>query len=135
MKILDHVSLDVDRVVLVVDVLPFQAAAFAPPHTGGDDQLEIGFVLDALILQSLDQLLYRFLVCNDLFLLFPRIFVGPPRRIVVEKTALHRIGEESTQAGVDSLNRILGERLSRILTCLLPQFSIELAKMLLTEIY
>ena len=124
-----------DRVVLVVDVLPFQAAAFAPPHTGGDDQLEIGFVLDALILQSLDQLLYRFLVCNDLFLLFPRIFVGPPRRIVVEKTALHRIGEDSTKTRVDSLYRVLGERHSGILTCLLSQLGVELTKMFGAEVY
>ena len=51
----------------------------------------------------------------------PRPFTAAwPRRIVMKKTAPHRIGEDSTQAGVDSRNRVLGERHSNILTCLFP---------------
>ena len=47
----DHVALDVDRVVLVVDVLPFQAAAFTPADSCSDNELVVGFVLEAFILQ------------------------------------------------------------------------------------
>ena len=53
---------------------------------------------------------------------------------MIEKTALHRIGENSTQTGVDSLYRILGERHSSILTCLFPQLDVELAEVLRTKV-
>jgi hypothetical protein len=120
--------------ILVVNVLPLQSAALAPPHTGGDNQLEIGFVLDAFILQSLNQLLYRFLICDDLFPLFAGVFVGSPRRIVVEKTALHRIGEDAAQTGVQSLNSAFGERFSAGLIALLPHVSIEFAEVFRAEV-
>ena len=38
------------------------------------------------------------------------IFIGPPCRIVIEKTAPRRIGEEPTQTGADSLYHVLGKR-------------------------
>ena len=31
----------------IVDVLPFERAALAAPHSGRDDELEVGFVQDA----------------------------------------------------------------------------------------
>ena len=48
---------------------------------------------------------------------------------MIEKTALHRVGEDSTKTRLDSLNRVLGERYSSILTCLFPQLSVEFAEM------
>ena len=64
---LDRVAADVDGTLLPINVAPFQSAALAPPHPRGDDELEVGFVLDALALQRGDDLLRRFLVGN----LFP----------------------------------------------------------------
>ena len=49
---LHHIPLDVDAAFLPVDVAPLQAAALAPPHPGGDDELEVGLILEALLLQS-----------------------------------------------------------------------------------
>lgn len=57
----------VDIELLSVDIPPLQGAALAPPHPRGDDELEVGFVLNALALQRGDDLLRRFLVGN----LFP----------------------------------------------------------------
>ena len=66
---LDRVAADVDGTLLPINVAPFQSAALTPPHSRGDDELEVGFVLDALALQRGDDLLRRFLV-RDLFLTF-----------------------------------------------------------------
>ena len=78
---LDRVAADVDGTLLPINVTPFQSAALAPPHPRGDDELEIGFVLDALTLQRGDDFLCRFLVRNLLFTLAPGVAVGAPRRI------------------------------------------------------
>ena len=61
---LDGVAADVDGTLLPINVAPLQSAALAPPHSCGDDELEVGFVLDALALQRGDDLLRRFLVRN-----------------------------------------------------------------------
>ena len=53
-----------DGTLLPINVAPFQSAALTPPHSRGDDELEVGFVLDALALQRGDDLLRRFLVRN-----------------------------------------------------------------------
>ena len=58
------IAADVDGTLFPVDVPPLQSAALAPPHSRGDDELEVGFVLDALALQRGDDLLCRFLVRN-----------------------------------------------------------------------
>ena len=78
---LDRVAADVDGTLLPINVAPLQSAALTPPHSRGDDELEVGFVLDALALQRGDDLLRRFLVCNLLFALAPGVAVGAPRRI------------------------------------------------------
>ena len=46
-----------------------------------------------------------------------------------QKAALHRIGEDATQASVDTLNGAFGERLSRYRILLLSQFSVEISEM------
>ena len=66
---LDRVAADVDGTLLPINVAPLQSAALAPPHPRGDDELEVGFVLDALALQRGNDPLRRFLV-RDLFLTF-----------------------------------------------------------------
>ena len=71
----------VDIELLSVNVPPLQGAALAPPHPRGDDELEVGFVLDALVLQRGNDPLRRFLVRNLLFALAPSVAVGAPRRI------------------------------------------------------
>ena len=58
------VAADVDGTLLPINVAPLQSAALAPPHPRGDDELEVGFVLDSLALQCGDDLLRRFLVRN-----------------------------------------------------------------------
>ena len=64
---LDRVAADVDGTLFPINVAPLQSAALAPPHPRGDDELEVGFVLDALALQRVNDPLRRFLV-RDLFL-------------------------------------------------------------------
>ena len=64
---LHGVAADVDGALLPVDVPPLQGAALAPPYSCGDDELEVRFVLDALIFQRGDDLLRRFLVGDFLF--------------------------------------------------------------------
>ena len=66
---LDRVAADVDGTLLPINVAPLQSAALAPPHPRGDDELEVGLVLNALALQRGDDPLRRFLVRN-LFLTF-----------------------------------------------------------------
>ena len=43
----DCVAANVDAAFGIVDVLPFERAALAAPHSGRDDELEVGFVQDA----------------------------------------------------------------------------------------
>ena len=66
---LDRVAADVDGTLFPINVALLQTAALAPPHPRGDDELEVGFVLDALALQCGNDPLRRFLV-RDLFLTF-----------------------------------------------------------------
>ena len=40
-----------------VDVASLQAAALTPPHPGGDDELEVGLILETFFLQRGDDLL------------------------------------------------------------------------------
>jgi hypothetical protein len=87
----DGIAADVDAVFGVVDVLPLECAAFAAPHSGRDDEFEVGFIQDAFCLQRLNQLFHRFIV-RDLFLfLLSCVFVGAPRGIVINIAALHRV--------------------------------------------
>ena len=88
---LDRVAADVDGTLLPINVVPFETAAFAPPHSRGDDELEVGFILDALALQRGDDLLRRFLVRDLLFALAPGVAVGAPSRIMRKKATLHGI--------------------------------------------
>ena len=64
---LDRVAADVDGTLLPINVAPLQSAALATPHSRGDDELEVGFVLDALALQRGNDPLRRFLVRDLLF--------------------------------------------------------------------
>lgn len=106
---LDRVAADVDGTLLPINVAPFQSAALAPPHPRGDDELEVGFVLDALTLQRGDDLLRRFLVRDFLFTLAPGVAVGAPSRIMRKKATLHGIREDAAQRRVHALNGVLGE--------------------------
>ena len=56
---LHRVPADVDGALLPVDITPLQGAALAPAHARGDHQLEVGLILDALVLQGGDDLSYR----------------------------------------------------------------------------
>lgn len=98
-----------DGSLLPINVAPFQSAALAPPHPRGDDELEVGLVLNALALQRGDDLLRRFLVRNLLFALAPGVAVGAPRRIMRKKATLHGIRENAAQRSVHALNGVLGE--------------------------
>ena len=53
---------------------------------------------------------------------------------MIQKAALHGIGEDPAQTRVDSFNGALGERLSRFLILLFPQIGIELAEVLGTKL-
>ena len=130
----DRVSADVDAAFGVVDVLPFESAALAAPHTSGDDELEVCFVQDAHGFQRLNQLFHRFIVRDFLFLLLPSVFVGAPRRIVIKIAALHRVGEDAAQAAVDTLDRRFGERLSCRFIFLLPQLCVQTAEVFRPQI-
>ena len=85
---IDRVAADVDGTLLPINVAPFQSAALTPPHSRGDDELEVGFVLDALTLQRGDDLLRRFLVCDLLFTFASGVTVGAPRWIMQKKATL-----------------------------------------------
>ena len=87
----DRVPADVDASFGVVDILPFERAALAAPHSCGDDELEVGFVQDAHGFQRLNQLFHRFIVRNLFLFLLSCVFVGAPRGIVIEIAALHRV--------------------------------------------
>ena len=106
---LDRVAADVDGSLLPINVAPFQSAALAPPHPRGDDELEVGLVLNALTLQRGDDLLRRFLVRDLLFALAPGVAVGAPSRVMRKKATLHGIREDAAQRSVHALNGVLGE--------------------------
>jgi len=65
---------------------------------------------------------------------FQGVFVGSPRWIMVEKTALHCIGEDAAQTGVQSLNGAFGERFSGALIFHFPHISVKLAEVFRTEV-
>ena len=123
---LDRVAADVDGPLLPINVAPLQTAALTPPHSCGDDELEVGFVLDALALQRGDDPLRRFLVRDLLFALAPGVAVGAPSRIMRKKATLHGIREDAAQRCVHALNGVLGEWLFRIGTDDFSQFCVEI---------
>ena len=127
---LDRVAADVDGTLLPINVAPLQSAALAPPHPRGDDELEVGFVLNALALQRGDDLLRRFLVRNLFFALAPGVAVGAPRRIMRKKATLHGIREDAAQRSVHALNGVLGEWLFRVGTDDFSQFCVEIPEVL-----
>ena len=115
-----------DGTLLPINVAPLQSAALTPPHSRGDDELEVGFVLDALALQRGDDLLRRFLVCDLLFTFASGVTVGAPRWIMRKKATLHGIREDAAQRRVHALNGVLGEWLFRIGTDDFSQFCVEI---------
>lgn len=127
---LDRVAADMDETLLPINVAPLQTAALAPPHPRGDDELEVGFVLDALALQRGDDLLRRFLVRDLLFALAPGVAVGAPSRIMRKKATLHGIREDAAQRRVHALNGVLGEWLFCIGTNDFSQFCVEIPEVL-----
>lgn len=127
---LDRVAADVDGTLLPINVTPFQSAALTPPHSCGDDELEVGFVLDALALQRGDDLLRRFLVRDLLFALAPGVAVGAPRRIMRKKATLHGIREDAAQRSVHALNGVLGEWLFCVGTDDFSQLCVEIPEVL-----
>ena len=127
---LDRVAADVDGTLLPINVAPLQSAALTPPHSRGDDELEVGFVLDALALQRGDDLLRRFLVRDFLFALAPGVAVGAPRRIMRKKATLHGIREDAAQRSVHALNGVLGEWLFCVGTNDFSQFCVEIPEVL-----
>ena len=127
---LHGVAADVDGALLPVDVTPLQGAALTPPHPRGDDELEVRFVLDALIFQRGDDLLRRFLVRDLLFALASSVAVGAPRRIMRKKATLHGIREDAAQRRVHALNGVLGEWLFCVGTNDFSQFGVEIPEVL-----
>ena len=127
---LDRVAADVDGTLLPINVAPLQSAALAPPHPRGDDELEVGFVLDALALQRGDDFLCRFLVRDFLFTLAPGVAVGAPRRIMRKKATLHGIREDAAQRSVHALNGVLGEWLFCVGTDDFSQLCVEIPEVL-----
>lgn len=127
---LDRVAADVDGTLLPINVAPFQSAALTPPHSRGDDELEVGFVLDALALQRGDDLLRRVLVRDLLFTLAPSVAVGAPSRIMRKKATLHGIREDAAQRSVHALNGVLGEWLFCVGTDNFSQLCVETSEVL-----
>lgn len=52
---LDHVAADVELAAGEIEVTPLEPAALARPDACGDEQFEEGFVLDAFLLQRLNE--------------------------------------------------------------------------------
>ena len=127
---LDRVAADVDGTLLPINVAPLQSAALAPPHSCGDDELEVGFVLDALALQRGDDFLCRFLVRDFLFTLAPGVAVGAPSRVMRKKATLHGIREDAAQRSVHALNGVLGEWLFCVGTNDFSQLCVEIPEVL-----
>lgn len=115
-----------DGTLLPINVAPLQTAALTPPHSCGDDELEVGLILDALALQRGDDLLRRFLVRDLFFALAPSVAVGAPSRVMRKKATLHGIREDAAQRSVHALNGVLGEWLFRIGTDDFSQFCVEI---------
>lgn len=103
------VPADMDGAMLPVDVAPLQGAALAPAHACGDHQLEVGLILDALVLQGGDDLSYGLRVRDFLLCLSSRVAVGAPGGVMTQKATLHGIGENAAQRSVHALNGVLGE--------------------------
>ena len=131
---LDRVAADVDGSLLPINVAPFQSAALAPPHPRGDDELEVGLVLNALTLQRGDDFLRRFLVRNLLFTFASGVAVGAPSRVMRKKATLHGIREDAAQRSVHALNGVLGEWLFCIGTDDFSQFCVEIPEVLRTQL-
>ena len=119
-----------DGTLLPINVAPLQSAALAPPHPRGDDELEVGFVLDALALQRGNDPLRRFLVRDFLFALAPGVAVGAPRRAMRKKATLHGIREDAAQRRVHALNGVLGEWLFCVGTDDFSQLCVEIPEVL-----
>ena len=119
-----------DGTLLPINVAPLQTTALAPPHSRGDDELEVGFVLDALALQRGDDLLRRFLVRDLFFALAPSVAVGAPSRVMRKKATLHGIREDAAQRRVHALNGVLGEWLFRFNADDFSQFCVEIPEVL-----
>ena len=131
---LDRVAADVDGTLLPINVAPLQSAALAPPHSRGDDELEVGFVLDALALQRGNDPLRRFLVRDFLFALAPGVAVGAPSRIMRKKATLHGIREDAAQRSVHALNGVLGEWLFRFNAGGFSQLRVEIPEVLRSQL-
>ena len=127
---LDRVAADVDGSLLPINVTPFQSAALTPPHSCGDDELEVGLILDALALQRGDDPLRCFLVRDLLFALAPGVAVGAPSRVMRKKATLHGIREDAAQRSVHALNGVLGEWLFCVGTDDFSQFCVEIPEVL-----
>ena len=106
---LHRIPANVDGALLPVDVAPLQGAALAAAHARGDHQLEISLILDALVLQSGDDLSHSLRVSNFLLCLSSRITVSAPGGVMTQKATLHGIGEDAAQRSVHALNGVLGE--------------------------
>ena len=122
------VAADVDGALLPVDVPPLQSAALTTPHPCGDDELEVRFVLDALVFQRGDNLLRRFLVGNLFLYFLACIAVGAPCGVMCEKATLHGVGEDAAQCCVHALNGAFGEWLSGCVTFCLTQVGVEFSE-------
>ena len=131
---LDRVAADVDGTLLPINVAPLQSAALAPPHPRGDDELEVGFVLDALALQRGDDFLRRFLVRDLLFTFASGVAVGAPSRIMRKKATLHGIREDAAQRSVHALNGVLGEWLFRFNAGGFSQLRVEIPEVLRSQL-
>ena len=130
---LDRVAADVDGTLLPINVAPLQTAAFAPPHSSGDDEFEVGFVFDTLSLQRRYDFLCGFCVRNFLFIFAPGVAVGAPCWIMREKATLHGIREDTAQRSMHALNGVLGEWLFRVETNDLPKLCVEISEVFRAE--
>ena len=123
-----------DGPLLPVDVAPLQPTALAPAHPGGDDELEVGLVFEAFLLQRGDKPLGGGLVGDHLLFLLSGVAVGPPSGVVIQKAALHGIGEDPAQTCVDSFNGAFGERLSCFQILHFPQIGVQLPEVFRPEL-
>ena len=81
-----------------------------PAHPGGDDEFIVGFVLETLVFQCGDDFLHCLLISNQFIFFLAGVFVGAPSGIVIQESTLHRIRQDSTEAGVDTFDGMLGDR-------------------------
>ena len=132
---LDHVAADVELVADKVEVAPLEAAAFATSNARGNEQLEVGFVLDAFLLQRTDEPYNCFFIRDGFFLFLSCVLVCPPSRVAIDKTALHGVGEDSAQTTVQALYRRFGERFSRFAVFRLAHICVKLFEVLRPEFH